>query len=159
MALITRVNTLYIGSRDGAVGWGTALQAGRSRVRFPILALEFFIDIILPAALRHWGWLSPNRKEYHEYFLFGKGGRCVGWQTYTFMCRLSLNLGASTSWKQRGADKPAQKGNKLGSMSGDACEFSNIQTRAGIKFFPPARQDAEGNSRHSDRNISWFPSW
>jgi len=26
-------------------------------------------------------------------------------------------------------------------------------------FFPPARQRAEGNSRHSDRNISLFPSW
>ena len=30
---------------------GTALQAGRSRVRFPMVSLEFFIDIILPAAL------------------------------------------------------------------------------------------------------------
>jgi hypothetical protein len=41
-----------------AVGWGTALQAGRSRVRFPIMSLEFFIDIFLPAALWTWGWLS-----------------------------------------------------------------------------------------------------
>jgi len=37
--------------------------------------------------------------------------------------------------------------------------FNNIQTRAVIKFFSPARQGAEGNSRHSDRNISLFPSW
>jgi hypothetical protein len=29
----------------------TALQAGRSRVRFPVASLEFFIDIIPPAAL------------------------------------------------------------------------------------------------------------
>ena len=28
------------------------LQAGRSRVRFPMVSLEFLIDIILPAALR-----------------------------------------------------------------------------------------------------------
>ena len=34
-----------------AVGWGTALQAGRSRVRFSMMSLEFFIDIILLAAL------------------------------------------------------------------------------------------------------------
>jgi hypothetical protein len=40
------------------------LQARRSRVRFPMLSLEFFIDIILPAAL----W-SSNRNEYQDYFL------------------------------------------------------------------------------------------
>jgi len=40
-----------------------------------------------------------------------------------------------------------------GSMTGDACDFNNIETRAVIKFFFPARQDAEKNSRHSDRNI------
>jgi hypothetical protein len=39
-------NLLHISSwaRGGAVGWGTALQAGRSRVRFPMVLLEFFID-------------------------------------------------------------------------------------------------------------------
>ena len=30
------------GTRGGAVGWGTALQAGRSRVRFPMVSLDFF---------------------------------------------------------------------------------------------------------------------
>jgi len=33
----------------------TALQAGRTRIRFPIVSLEFFIDTILPAALLPWG--------------------------------------------------------------------------------------------------------
>jgi len=33
----------------------TALQVGRSRVRFPVVSLVFFIDIILPAALWPWG--------------------------------------------------------------------------------------------------------
>jgi hypothetical protein len=32
-----------------------ALQVGRSRVRFPMVSLEFFIDIILSAALWLWG--------------------------------------------------------------------------------------------------------
>jgi len=38
-------------ARGSAVGRGTALQVGRSRVPFPMVSLEFFIDIILPAAL------------------------------------------------------------------------------------------------------------
>jgi hypothetical protein len=32
-----------------------------------------------------------------------------------------------------------------GSMSGDACDFNNIETRAVIKFPPSARQGAEGH--------------
>ena len=31
---------------------------GRSRVSFPMVSLEFFIDVILLAALWPWGWLS-----------------------------------------------------------------------------------------------------
>ena len=38
---------------------GTALQAGRSLVRFPMVSLEFFIDIILPAALWPRGSTQP----------------------------------------------------------------------------------------------------
>jgi len=40
-------------------------------------SLELFIDIILPAALRYWGWLSLQQKWVPGIFLLGKGGRCV----------------------------------------------------------------------------------
>jgi len=40
-----------------------------------------------------------------------------------------------------------------GSMSGDARDFNNMETRGVIKFFFSARQDVEENSRHSDGNI------
>ena len=55
----------------------------------------------------------------------------------------------------RGADKslarPGRKQARKHVM--DTRDFNNIETRAVI------RQGAEGNSRHSDRNISLFPSW
>ena len=49
----------WCGARCGAVGWDTALQAGRSRVRIPMVSLEFFIDIILLAAPWLWGLIQP----------------------------------------------------------------------------------------------------
>jgi len=61
----------------------------------------------------------------------------------------------------RGADKsltrPARKQTRKHVR--DARDFNNIETRAVIKFLFPARQGVEGNSRHSDRNISLFHSW
>ena len=61
----------------------------------------------------------------------------------------------------RGADKSlARPGRKQARKHvRDARDLNNIETRAVINFFFPARQGAEGNSRNSDRNISLFPSW
>jgi hypothetical protein len=39
------------GACSGTGGWGTTLQAGRLWVWFPMVSLELFIDIILPATL------------------------------------------------------------------------------------------------------------
>jgi hypothetical protein len=64
--------------------WGTVLQARRSRVRFPMVSLEFFIEIILPAY---------NRNEYQEYFWGrGKGSWCVGLTTLPPTCADCLEI-------------------------------------------------------------------
>ena len=84
-------NTTMVRVRSDTVGWGTALQAGRSRVWFPMVSLEFFIDIILLAALWPWG-CHFNRNEYHEYFLGGKGGRRVGLTTFLPSCANCLEI-------------------------------------------------------------------
>jgi len=49
----------YCGS---AVGGGTVLQVRRSRVRFLMVSLEFFIDAILPSTIWPWCWLSLYQK-------------------------------------------------------------------------------------------------
>ena len=54
--------------------------------------------------------------------------------------------------------EPDQEGNQLGSMSGTRA-ISTTSRRELSSFFFPGRQGAKGNSRHSDRNISLFPSW
>jgi hypothetical protein len=57
-----------LGARGGVVGWGTLLQAGRSRVPFPMRSLDFSIDLILTVS---------NRNEYQESSWEVKGGRRV----------------------------------------------------------------------------------
>jgi len=55
--------TPQYGARGGAVSWGTALQFRKSRVPFPMVSLEFFIDIIPLAPLSGLESAS-NRIEY-----------------------------------------------------------------------------------------------
>jgi hypothetical protein len=99
-------------TRYSKVNWAVvaqlvALQTRRARVRFPMVSLEFFIDIILSVALWPWVDSASNRNEYQEYFLWGQRRpvRRVDNLT-TFKCRLSGYLGASTSWKPKGLSRP-----------------------------------------------------
>ena len=55
--------------------------------------------------------------------------------------------------------QPDQEGNKLGSMSETRAISTTSRRELSSSFFFPARQGAEGNSCHSDRIISLFPSW
>jgi hypothetical protein len=71
-------NSSQPGARGGAVGLGSALQTWMPRVWFPIVSLEFFIDIILPAHYDPGVDSASNRNEYQEYLLEGKGSQRVG---------------------------------------------------------------------------------
>ena len=87
----------------GAVGWGTALKLRRSRVRYPMVSLEFFIDIIQPAAMWPWGRLSLQHKWVPRTFPGGKDSRCVGLTTLPIVLEI---WEFSTSWNLQGLSRP-----------------------------------------------------
>jgi hypothetical protein len=95
-----------IGLRGGPVGWRTAIQVKRSQVRFPMVSLEVFIDIILPAALWPWVDSASNRNEYREYFLGGKGCRCLRLTILPPSCLDCLEIWAPTSWNPQSLSTP-----------------------------------------------------
>jgi len=66
------------------------------------------------------------------------------------MCLLKFYTQGADKSLARPGRKQARKHVK------DARDFNSIETRAVFKFFFPARQGAERNSHHSDRNIRFF---
>jgi hypothetical protein len=69
------------------VGWDTALQVVRPRVRSPMQSLEFFIDITFPAALWPWGWLRNISWAV-------KAAGAYGWQPYHLHLPIVLKGGS-----------------------------------------------------------------
>jgi len=70
------------GARGDTFGWGTALQAERSLIRFPMVSLGFFIDIIFPAA-----WWQTLTQISTRYTSISGGVKAVGaycWQLNQF---------------------------------------------------------------------------
>jgi len=62
------------GSCGGAIGLGTELQAGRPRVRFPMVSMKFVININLAAAL----WSRACWLEIKEHQPLGTLWVCTG---------------------------------------------------------------------------------
>jgi hypothetical protein len=80
---------IQMGASGGAVSWDAELQAERPRVRLPKASLETFRPHFGP-----WIDSASNRNEYPEYFLGGKGGRCLGLTTLPSSC-----AGCLESWE------------------------------------------------------------
>ena len=77
---------------ENAVGWGTALQTGRTRVRFTIVKLEFFIDIILSAILWSWGRLLTQVSIRNSLWGVRVAG-AQGWKPYQLHVKFVLKCG------------------------------------------------------------------
>jgi hypothetical protein len=83
------------------------LQAGRSRVWFPMRSLDFSIDLTLPATLWTWGWLSLQQKWVPRIFLGVKGDRRVRLATaLPSMSQLSRRCGSLDIWLPYGPPWP-----------------------------------------------------
>ena len=83
----------------------TALQDVRSLVRFTMMSLEFFIKLILPAAL--WLWVRISLQ--HKWVSGQMRPVCRAKNLTTFMCRLLGNMRASNFWIPQGISRPVQE--------------------------------------------------
>ena len=95
---------------SGAVGWGTALQAGRSRVRFSMCIFGIFHRYNPSSSTLTLGSTQPVTE---------MSTRNISWvfrrpvlraDNFTiFICRFSWNLGTWTFWNTQGLSRPVQE--------------------------------------------------
>jgi hypothetical protein len=71
--------------------WGTALQAGRSRDRFPIMSLEFFIHNRSGRTMALGSTPSLTEMSTRD-ISWDNGGRCVGLTTLPLSCAVCLKI-------------------------------------------------------------------
>ena len=101
--------TVYIisGVCIGTIGRGTALQAGRSWVWFPMVPLEFFIWHNPSGHTVALGSTQPLREMRTRNISWEvKATGATADKLTTFMCRLSWNLEVWTSWNPQGMSRP-----------------------------------------------------
>jgi hypothetical protein len=84
---------IHTGVRGGAFGWGTAQHASRSRVWFPRVSLDFFIDIRKPSGrTMALGSTQPLTEMRTRNVSWGKGGRCIGLTILPLSCADCLEI-------------------------------------------------------------------
>jgi hypothetical protein len=74
------------GARGSVDDWGTVLETGRSRVRFPLTSLDISIDLTLPAALWPWGLTQPLTEMSTRNLSRGKGRPARKADNHTASC-------------------------------------------------------------------------
>ena len=118
---------LILSCGQGSKSYISAWQVGRTVVQFvEVLCYKLeghgYPDGIPEGVIGIIHWHNPsgytmalgvnsasNRSKYQECFLEDEGGQCVGLTALTtFMCWLSCNLKASTSWNLQGLSSPVQ---------------------------------------------------
>jgi hypothetical protein len=101
-------------AHSDAVDWGTALQAGRLRVQFPVVTGIFNFHWHNPSgrtmALRSTQPLTETSTGNISWG--GKSGQCIGLTTLPPSCVDCFkiwNLGASTFWNAQGLSRPVMR--------------------------------------------------